>query len=981
MNLRRGERERMHPIGRAPGPTAGHARTPGRSRFPPQAFLLLALFLPAGTVSTAGTSVQRRPLLRNSNRDYFAGRFVFVPRDASPRQLQYPRMMARVADHDLITPPVRSLGKPAEIAAWLRELDWADADGAILSLDAIAGEMETIRQIRVGRPGLPIYGFAADGAHLTSAGALAAEGVLDHLVLARETAVAKATIPNASLEEGADSAALLLLARLLNHRFGHVPKIYPVFSAGSAAEAQTETRRIGAKIKTAGGWNLPQTADASLTVDAILYVHAPRTSDAQRASFVENLRQTIEKGGKVAVADLSESPDTQDAPSRLMAELRRLKLLDKLAAYSRAEPTSTGDALNQAVAHVSTLLAAIKFLRDDLPRLRRIDTAQVTLLLNRYLSEWAYPSRVRPALEAFAREQLQTEPDRLASQAERAAAFAFERLKPVADELFREQFRRNIHAILLNRGERVLFEIHSFQRLQVRFTTGKSSEAEIILSLLIPQITFPDLPPSTTPRTEWTLTANPGDERIGRRIESVVWADFKTGAESVEVTIRLSPQSAASPESYRIVSALKRRTRRIEITAPTQQGAFYALAKLEQLGAEGKLAADFQVEESPSFPRRGIVEGFYGPAWSHRNRLEMMRFLGRVRMNRYVYAPKDDPLHRERWRESYSGRGLERFQHLLQAANDNFVELVYAINPGLSIAYSSEADLAALLRKLDQMTAIGVRHFALAFDDVPESLQRPEDRAKFPTLAAAQAHIIRRVHEHLRRQSTGGGELLLVPTVYSGERGDRAYLRELGAAVPADVPIFWTGMSVFSPAYTAAQAKEWRSLIARPPLVWDNFPVNDDANWRLFLGPKRGAAPDLPAETAGFIANPMIQMRASWLALATSAAYAWNARQYNPATAHETALHLLYDERTRAAMRIWAAAYGGAHHEAHLFDPLFASTDREIALAGAEAQLAALQRAYESIGATRDQGLLRGELAAIVERTRQAIEGIKFDRK
>ncbi len=953
------------------------------------AFLLLALIFPTFVFA------QRRPLLRNTTREYFAGRFVLIPHGASPHLLQHPQLLARVADHDLITPPFRSLGKPAEIVAWVGEIDFADADGVILSLDAIAGDAACVKRIRASRPGMPIYGFTADVARHASVLTLVSEGALDYLLMAGANAALAGEIAarklgdRVAIDDGGDSAAAILLSRVLNRRFGHSPKIYPVFSTGSPGVVQTETRRIGAKIKTIGGWELPQATDASLTVDAILYVHMPRTSDAQRVSFVENIRQMIEKGGKVGLADLSESKASKDA---LIAELRSRKLFDKMVSYASADPIgdqtgdlrSADDAIGRTVVHVSTLLIAIRFLRDDLSRLRRIDTAQVTLLLNRYLSEWAHASQVRPPLDAFSREQLQTGPDRLDAHADRAAAFALERLKPIADEIFNEQFRRNVHAILLSRGERVIFEVNTLQRLRVRFSTGKSSEVEILLSLHVPQITFPELPRSAAARAEWSLTTNQADERIAKRIDSVIWEDFKTDAESVEVNIKIVPQASAAsplggaPESYRILSERKRRTRRIEVTAPTQQGAFYALAKLEQMGAEGKLAEDFQLDETPSFRRRGIVEGFYGASWSHRDRLDMLRFLGRVRMNRYYYAPKDDPLHRERWRERYTDRGLERFQQLVRAANENFVELVYAINPGLSITYSSDADLAALIRKLDSMAAIGVKSFALAFDDVPGSLQKQEDRAKFKTLAAAQAHIINRVYDHLR-QKADGGELSVVPTVYTGARGDRAYLKELGAAIQQDVLIFWTGTSVFSPEYTVAQAKEWRSLINRPALIWDNFPVNDDKNWRLFLGPKRGAAADLNAETAGFIANPMNQPRASWPALATTADYAWGARRYDPSRAYESALHLLYDERTRAAMRLWAKAYGDYHHETNLFEPLFAGSSSEIALASYEARLAELRKAVESAGITRDQGLFRGELAAVAERTRQMIERVKSD--
>ena len=58
---------------------------------------------------------------------------------------------------------------------------------------------------------------------------------------------------------------------------------------------------------------------------------------------------------------------------------------------------------------------------------------------------------------------------------------------------------------------------------------------------------------------------------------------------------------------------------------------------------------------------RGVIEGFYGPAWSHENRLWMLEKLGSWGMNLYVYAPKNDPFHRERWRDPYPPREVREF--------------------------------------------------------------------------------------------------------------------------------------------------------------------------------------------------------------------------------------------------------------------------------------------------------------------------------
>src|SRR5215510_9489037 len=78
--------------------------------------LLLSLFLsillsvslsPLPTSYSLFASAQRRPILRPAARDYLAGKFVLITRDERPQSLQQPRLLARVADHDLITPPSR----------------------------------------------------------------------------------------------------------------------------------------------------------------------------------------------------------------------------------------------------------------------------------------------------------------------------------------------------------------------------------------------------------------------------------------------------------------------------------------------------------------------------------------------------------------------------------------------------------------------------------------------------------------------------------------------------------------------------------------------------------------------------------------------------------------------------------------------------------------------------------------------------------
>src|SRR5262249_12311936 len=156
--------------------------------------------------------------------------------------------------------------------------------------------------------------------------------------------------------------------------------------------------------------------------------------------------------------------------------------------------------------------------------------------------------------------------------------------------------------------------------LQVLLPTRKTSEAEIRQSVYIPQINFPEAPASSA-RARWYLESERLDERIARRFDATDWGRFKTGVEEVEIGVKLTPRQG-SQESYAISSSRKGNARRITITAPSNQGVFYALSKLEMLGADGRLAGDFQVSESPLLARRGVAEAFHGSPWSHRDRLE-----------------------------------------------------------------------------------------------------------------------------------------------------------------------------------------------------------------------------------------------------------------------------------------------------------------------------------------------------------------------
>jgi hypothetical protein len=727
------------------------------------------------------------------------------------------------------------------------------------------------------------------------------------------------------------------------------PKIWLGTTSTTAPSAQITAlaTQVAAQIVALDGRPIAGSAEVASSTDILLIVQVPGATPEGRASLLETISAAVSRGFRVAVADLSGESASRDA---LYAELRSRKLLDPIFAFSAAAPP--GEAAAQALAQAAARLVTIKFLRDDNERMLRAERAQVELTLARALGEFAYPAVIKPKLETAIRERWQADPRKIGAARDQAEAFAREEMMRLAEELFREQFQRNSHLIVLSSGVRASYEMRALERLQLRFTWGTADEAEVIPGVYVVLANL--LPPERKPPVAmWELEENTKlDERVGRRFDSIDWGAYPTTADQVFISINLN-RGGAPPEGYTIQNRRKTRgVRQIDISASSARGAFYAFGRLEQLGADGRFDEDFQLTEAPAFAQRGVIEASISP--SQRDRVDLMHFLGRMRMNRYYYAPSDDALRRERWRDAYPAQELDRFKDLLRAADESFVDFVYVISPGASISYASDGDFRALSKKLDSVFATGVRNFTLAFDD--GALRDPADRERFKTLAAAQAQLVARVAEHLQK-SGQTFELSVIPTENVEGVDGREYLRELGATLPRNVLIFWTKRDVFSSEYNEADARTRGELLARRPLIWDNFPVVDSQMWRLSLGPKPGGPPQLADLALGYIAMPTSQFHASMLPLTTIADYAWDPRVYDPAKAQARALKMLYDERTATAMRKWIEI----HHN-----------PRDVAALAP--RLDELQESLELVGLARERGLLRGELSSLLMQTRRKLQ-------
>ena len=346
-------------------------------------------------------------------------------------------------------------------------------------------------------------------------------------------------------------------------------------------------------------------------------------------------------------------------------------------------------------------------------------------------------------------------------------------------------------------------------------------------------------------------------------------------------------------------------TAEIVLAGADPAGTFYAVQTLRQLitkaadaagGGSSAAVAGVVVVDHPAMHHRGAIEGFYGSPWTQQERLDQLDFYGRFKLNTYIYAPKDDPYHRDRWREPYPPDLVADLRALVDRAAVNHVRFTFAVSPGVSICYSDPAERDALVAKLDAMYQLGVRAFSIALDDIDYTRWNCDgDRVRFggPSSEAAgraQVELLNALQRRFIAEHEGAQPLQMVPTEYRGT-DDSPYRRLMREQLDPAIEVMWTGSMVVPPEITVDEAAAAAQVFGRPTLVWDNTPVNDFAatEGRLILAPYNRRERGLSANVTGIVLNPMNQAAASKVQLIGAADFSWNDAAYDPARAHRAA--------------------------------------------------------------------------------------------
>jgi len=295
-------------------------------------------------------------------------------------------------------------------------------------------------------------------------------------------------------------------------------------------------------------------------------------------------------------------------------------------------------------------------------------------------------------------------------------------------------------------------------------------------------------------------------------------------------------------------------------------------------------------------------------------------------MNTYLYAPKDDPYHRERWHLPYPPDAWNDLCQLINSAASHGIDFVYGFHPGKGLHFTTGDGVQVLMTKAARLYDSGVRTFAVLFDDIPSHLEFDEDIREFGgSLARAESLWLASILEH---QPAGWDvEWWFCPSRYTDDpllsrmfgEFETRFLDTVAEYLPPQISCFWTGPKVVSTEITLSHVRGVGQRLRHPLLLWDNYPVNDlSMREEMHMGPLQGRDGRLPEAVNGHLSNPLLQEELSFIPLATCFDYAREPLEYD---AEESWKRAICERFGPSALVHWHALRRFCEMELH-HDPL-----------------------------------------------------------
>lgn len=343
----------------------------------------------------------------------------------------------------------------------------------------------------------------------------------------------------------------------------------------------------------------------------------------------------------------------------------------------------------------------------------------------------------------------------------------------------------------------------------------------------------------------------------------------------------------------------------IVILGKDTDASFYGVVTLEAILAQSpqQVIRNMHVNDFANTEIRGFIEGYYGIPWSNEDRMSLMRFGGNHKMNSYVFAPKDDPYHREKWDELYPKEELEEIGEMADVGEETKTRFIWTISPlgeVAELAREEGQDAAMdvldentdkLLAKFDQLYDVGVRQFGVNGDDV----------GNLPT-----DYVVELMHSISEWADEKGDvrDTLYTPASYNSDwawNPDELNAYEKG--FDDNIHILWTGSTTCAPVVQSTidvfKNKSNDGVERRDPLFWLNWPVNDVDMQRVFLGKGEMLEPGIE-NLAGVVTNPMQEAEASKIAIFAIADYTWNTEDFDAQTSWEDSFKYIEPDAAEA---------------------------------------------------------------------------------
>ncbi|MGI6781318.1 MAG: beta-N-acetylglucosaminidase domain-containing protein [Acholeplasmataceae bacterium] len=354
---------------------------------------------------------------------------------------------------------------------------------------------------------------------------------------------------------------------------------------------------------------------------------------------------------------------------------------------------------------------------------------------------------------------------------------------------------------------------------------------------------------------------------------------FTYGGNHGELAININFDKSLKEDGY-ILKVNK--NKEVTIDAQNERAIRYAIDTLNKITYKNNqdlVIPITVINDYPSFKLRGIIEGFYGTPWSHENRLDVIDFMDKYRLNIFMYAPKDDLYHRNKWRELYPEKELSQLITYKNKCDEKAIEFYYCISPGKDFNYSDDNDFQLLFRKVDQVIDNGVYNFAILMDDIDYKLSE-ENKKIFKRPGIAHAYVLNKINDYIK-EHTLNYDLVMCPTEYH-QPWDSVYRTDLRLKLATNIKVVHTGDRVCAEVIDEQHAKDIKEIYKHEILLWENYPVNDFWKSRIFLGPIINRTSHLSKYFESMVSNPMNQWHASKISLVTIAHYMWNSCKYDP---------------------------------------------------------------------------------------------------